>query len=99
NAPRWLHTSVYVALGWSAVLFSSGFLQGASRLDAGVGVATLIMLAAGGGLYTIGGVVYGFQRPNPWPRWFGFHEVFHSLTILAFATHLGGVGLATLSLR
>ena len=50
-------------------------------------------------LYTLGGVVYGFQRPNPWPRWFGFHEVFHTLTVLAFASHLVGVSLATLSMR
>jgi len=41
-------------------------------------------------VYAVGGVVYGFQRPNPWPEWFGFHEVFHTLTILAFASHFTG---------
>ena len=45
------------------------------------------------------GVVYGFQRPDPWPRRFGFHEVFHTFTILAFATHYVAVSLATYSLR
>ena len=45
------------------------------------------------------GVVYGFKRPDPWPRWFGFHEVFHTFTILAFVTHYVGVSLATYSLR
>ena len=54
---------------------------------------------AGGILYTLGGAVYGFQRPNPFPSWFGFHEVFHSLTILAFAAHFSGVFLATHALR
>lgn len=99
NAPRWLHTPVYVALGGAALLFTPGFVDGASRLDAGVGAATLILLASGGVLYTVGGAVYGFQRPNPWPKWFGFHEVFHTLTILAFASHFTGVWLATLSMR
>jgi hemolysin III len=99
GAPRWLHTPLYVALGWSAVLFSAGFRDGAERLGSGTGLATLLMLAAGGTLYTLGGVVYGFQRPNPWPRWFGFHEVFHALTILAFVAHLAGLCLATLSMR
>ena len=54
---------------------------------------------AGGILYTMGGVVYGFKRPNPWPTWFGFHEVFHSFTILAFASHYVAASLATYSLR
>jgi hemolysin III len=99
NAPRWLYTPLYIVLGWSAVLFSAAFWEGATRLGPGVGSATLLMLAVGGTLYTLGGVVYGFQRPNPWPRWFGFHEVFHALTILAFVAHLGGICLATLSLR
>jgi hemolysin III len=59
----------------------------------------LVLVAVGGALYTFGAVVYGVQRPNPWPRWFGFHEVFHSFTILAFVTHYVGVSLATYSLR
>ena len=60
-------------------------------------VMTLMIL--GGVLYTIGGVVYGLRKPNPWPSWFGFHEVFHTFTILAFITHYVGVSLATYSLR
>lgn len=99
NAPRWLHTPIYGALGGAALLFTPGFLDGASRLDAGIGAATLILLAIGGALYALGGVVYGFQKPNPWPKWFGFHEVFHTLTIVAFASHFTGVWLATLSMR
>ena len=57
------------------------------------------MIVVGGALYTFGGAVYGFKRPNPWPRWFGFHEVFHTFTILAFVAHYVGVSLATYSLR
>lgn len=99
DAPRWLHTPVYIVLGAAALPFTPGLLEGAERLTPGIGVATLLMLVAGAALYTLGSVVYGFQRPNPWPQWFGFHEVFHSLTVLAFAAHLTGVGLATLSMR
>ncbi len=99
NSPRWLHTPLYVVLGGAGLLFTPGFLSGASRMDAGIGAVTLILLSIGAVLYTVGGVVYGFQKPNPWPRWFGFHEVFHTLTILAFASHFSGVWLATLSMR
>jgi hemolysin III len=56
-------------------------------------------LVAGGALYTVGALVYGFRWPDPHPRWFGFHEVFHSLTIAAFVSHYVGVSLATYSLR
>ncbi|HET7430417.1 MAG TPA: hemolysin III family protein [Nocardioides sp.] len=99
GAPRWLYTPIYVALGWAAVFFVPQFAEGAERYGVGLGVAVLALIATGGALYTLGGVVYGFKRPDPWPRWFGFHEVFHSLTVLAFVTHYVGVSLATYSLR
>ena len=88
-----------IALGWAAVFFIPQFMEGADRFSSGVAVATLVLVAVGGVLYTLGGVVYGLKRPNPSPRWFGFHEVFHSFTILAFAAHYVGVSLATYSLR
>jgi hemolysin III len=99
DAPRWLYTLIYMALGWAAVFYIGAYIQGAENLGVRVGTAVLALAAAGGALYTLGGVVYGFRRPNPWPRWFGFHEVFHTLTILAFTTHYVGVSLATYSLR
>ncbi|QZY28532.1 PAQR family membrane homeostasis protein TrhA [Nocardioides coralli] len=99
DAPRWLYTPIYVALGWAAVFFMPGFAEGARGLGVGMGTAVLVLVIVGGALYTLGGVVYGLQRPDPWPRWFGFHEVFHTLTILAFITHYVGVSLATYSLR
>ncbi len=99
GAPRWLYTPIYIGLGWAAVFFLPQFAAGAHRLGVGLGVAVLVLIAAGGALYTLGGVVYGFKRPDPWPRWFGFHEVFHTFTILAFVTHYVGVSLATYSLR
>jgi len=99
DAPRWLYVPIYLAMGWAAVFFIPSFFDGATRLGLGVGIAVFTMILVGGALYTIGGVVYGFQRPNPWPRWFGFHEVFHTFTILAFSAHFVGVSLATYSLR
>lgn len=99
DAPRWLYTPMYIALGWAAVFFIPQFMEGADKFSSGVAIATLVLVAVGGILYTLGGVVYGLKRPNPSPRWFGFHEVFHSFTVLAFAAHYVGVSLATYSLR
>ncbi|WP_193607619.1 PAQR family membrane homeostasis protein TrhA [Nocardioides lijunqiniae] len=99
DAPRWLSPPVYVACGWGVVLFLPELVDGAHRLEGDVGGATVLLLAAGGILYTVGAAVYGFRRPDPWPRWFGFHEVFHSLTVLAFVSHYAGISLATYSMR
>lgn len=92
GAPRWLYIPVYMALGWAAVFYSGEFLA------AGRGTVFALILA-GGALYTLGGVVYGLRRPDPFPSWFGFHEVFHTFTVLAFAAHYVGVSVATYSLR
>ena len=100
DAPRWLYTPIYMAMGWVAIIFLPDFAHGAAeRLGGDVGTAVMVLIAAGGALYTLGGVVYGFQRPNPWPRWFGFHEVFHTFTIVAFVTHYVGISMATYALR
>jgi hemolysin III len=86
GAPRWLYTPCYIALGWVAVFFLPDFLHTG-------GVAVLVLVVAGGLLYSAGGVIYGLKRPNPSPRWFGFHEVFHSLTLAAFVVHYVGISL------
>jgi hemolysin III len=100
DAPRWLYTPIYIAMGWVAIFFLPDFAHGAAeRLGGELGTAVMILIATGGALYTLGGVVYGFQRPNPWPRWFGFHEVFHTFTILAFVAHYVGISMATYALR
>jgi hemolysin III len=91
-APRWLYTPVYIALGWAAVFFAGDFARYPGHL-------VVVLLAAGGVVYTLGAVVYGLRRPNPFPAWFGFHEVFHFLTVVAFAAHYTGVSIAAYSLR
>ena len=53
----------------------------------------LFLVAAGGVMYTLGGPVYGLKRPDPWPRVFGFHEIFHSLTVIAFTCQFIAVWL------
>jgi hemolysin III len=88
RAPRWLYTPIYVALGWVAIFWMNDFYHLG-------GVAIVTLMAVGGGLYSLGAVVYGLKRPNPSPRWFGFHEVFHTCTVAAFATHYIAVSIAT----
>jgi hemolysin III len=58
-------------------------------------VAVLVLVATGGVLYSLGAVVYAFQRPDPLPRVFGYHEVFHALTVAAFALQYVAVAIAT----
>jgi len=100
DAPRWLYTPIYIAMGWAAVFFIPGFIDGASsRLGTGMAISVLVLIASGGILYTLGGATYGFKFPNPSPKYFGFHEVFHAFTVLAFVSHYVGISLATYSLR
>ncbi|KRV47194.1 DNA-binding protein [Wenjunlia vitaminophila] len=90
GAPRWLYTPCYIALGWAAVFFLPDFLRTG-------GITVLVLVVVGGLLYSAGGVIYGIKRPNPSPRWFGFHEVFHSFTLAAFITHYVGISLVAYS--
>jgi hemolysin III len=78
DAPKALVAVTYIMLGWVAV---AAFPDMIERL--GVTAATLV--AVGGLLYTLGALVYAFQRPDPAPSVFGYHEVFHALVILAAA--------------
>jgi hemolysin III len=94
GAPRWFYVPIYVALGWVAVVFLSD-LWHTERTDFGPTIVWLVM--AGGLAYTLGAVVYGTKRPNPSPRWFGFHEIFHSLTVVGYVCHYIGVSLAAYS--
>jgi hemolysin III len=83
GAPRWLYVPLYVSLGWGALAFIVDFFH------ANAIMMTLILL--GGLFYTVGAVIYGMKRPNPFPGKFGFHEIFHSLTLLAFLSHWIGI--------
>jgi hemolysin III len=78
DAPKTLVAILYLALGWVAVAAFP------SMLDE-LGITGTVLVVAGGLLYTAGALVYAFQRPNPAPTVFGYHEVFHALVILAAA--------------
>ncbi|MBO3088970.1 PAQR family membrane homeostasis protein TrhA [Cellulomonas dongxiuzhuiae] len=88
NAPRWVYVPIYLALGWVAVGFFPQFW-------ATGGPAIVYLIAVGGLAYTVGAIVYGLKRPNPSPRWFGFHEIFHVLTVIGWGTHFVAVAIAT----
>jgi hemolysin III len=76
GSPKWLSVVIGVALGWVGVAAMPDVARHA-------GVAAVALLAAGGVAYTVGAVVYARRRPDPIPRVFGYHEVFHALTIVA----------------
>jgi hemolysin III len=80
DAPKWVLAAVYVALG----LVTAAVV---GELPAAIGWLGVIGLAGGGILYTIGAVVYASGKPNPWPKVFGYHEVFHALVLAAVALH------------
>lgn len=87
GAPRWLSTPLYVALGWVALFY----IQPLYHFGGGLVIG---LIAAGGVLYTLGALVYGFKRPDPSPRWFGFHEIFHAFTVAAFVAHFAAASIA-----
>jgi hemolysin III len=87
--PKWVAALVYMSLGWVAVVAFPGMWQE-------MGVGGTLLVAAGGLLYTVGAVVYATQRPNPSPRVFGYHEVFHALVILAAAAHFAAIAFFAL---
>jgi len=80
HAPRWLSAPLYIALGWVAVAVLPDIHRGG-------GMTALVLLLAGGAVYSLGGVLYALRRPNPWPAVFGHHEFFHACTLVAAVCH------------
>lgn len=79
GAPRWLYVALYLVLGWAAVMYMPDLLS--------ANLAMMVLVIVGGLLYSAGAVVYATKGPNPWPHHFGFHEIFHVCTVLAFLCH------------
>ena len=89
DAPKWLFAAIYVLLGLvTAAVFG--------ELPAAIGWLGVAGLATGGLLYVIGAVIYASGRPNPWPRVFGYHEIFHALVIAAAALHFAVIAFAVI---
>jgi hemolysin III len=79
GAPRWLYVPLYLALGWASVWYMPQLFA--------VNPTMTILVILGGIAYTAGAIVYGMKRPNPVPGVFGFHEIFHVFTVVAFLCH------------
>jgi hemolysin III len=89
DAPKWLFATVYALLGLvTAAVFG--------ELPAAIGWLGVSGLAVGGLLYLIGAVVYASGRPNPWPKVFGYHEVFHALVLVAAGLQYAVIAFAVL---
>ncbi|MBP5803334.1 PAQR family membrane homeostasis protein TrhA [Microbacterium maritypicum] len=89
HAPRWLYVALYLLLGWAAVMYLVDLMN--------ANFAMMVLVIVGGLLYTGGAVVYALKKPNPWPGHFGFHEIFHVCTVLAFLCHWTACLLIALS--
>ena len=86
HAPRWVGVPFYLAVGWVAIFVLPDLTRGG-------GVAALVLLLAGGVLYSLGAVFYATRRPNPWPATFGYHEFFHAAVTLAAICHCVAIWL------
>jgi hemolysin III len=84
DAPKWLMAAIYLALGWVGAATMPQLLSRA-------GVGAVMLLAAGGVLYSAGAVIYALRRPDPRPKVFGYHEIFHVLVIVAAAAHYAAI--------
>jgi len=89
HAPKWLAVAIAVSLGWIGV----GVMP---QVAARAGLAPCLLLLGGGVLFTMGGLVYGFRRPDPFPKVFGYHEVFHGFVIAAVALQYVGIAFYVL---
>lgn len=85
GAPRWLYVPIYVLLGVTALFFLPEFWS--------AGALPTVLICLGGAFYIAGAVIYGIKKPNFSHRHFGFHELFHALTVAGFATHFLAVVL------
>jgi hemolysin III len=89
SAPRWSYVVLYVVLGWAALLYIVDLVN--------ANVATMVLVLVGGVAYTVGAMFYAFKRPNPVPGVFGFHELFHACTVVAFLCHWTGILLVAIN--
>jgi hemolysin III len=89
DSHRWLTASIYVGMGWMAAIPMP-------RLFDAMPLWGFIGLVGGGVTYTIGAVVYGLKRPDPWPVTVGFHGIFHILVLLGASVHYAVIFAAVL---
>ena len=93
GAPRWLYVIVYIVFGVASTAFMGLFWASPYA-----GPAVVVLLAAGGACYIAGAIVYGLRKPDPWPRVFGFHEIFHTGTVAGYACHMVAIYMVIVAL-
>lgn len=93
NAPRWLYTVVYIIFGIYGLAYMVMFWNSPYA-----GPAVVALLCAGGACYILGAIVYALRKPDPWPRVFGFHEIFHCGTVAGYACHMVAIYMVIVSL-
>lgn len=89
RAPRWVYVPIYILLGWVAVYYMGPIYTYG-------GWAILWLLVAGGVAYTLGAITYALKWPDPSPDWFGFHEIFHTCTVIGWSCHCVAAYIAIL---
>lgn len=93
GAPRWLYVIVYIVFGVASTAFMGLFWASPYA-----GPAVVVLLASGGACYIAGAIVYGLRKPDPWPRVFGFHEIFHTGTVAGYACHMVAIYMVIVAL-
>lgn len=86
RAPGWIAVALAIAVGWVGVI-------ALPQIAASAGVGAVVLLAAGGVAYTVGAVIYARRRPDPFPRVFGYHELFHACTLVALACQYAAIAV------
>lgn len=76
HGPKWMRAFLYLAIGWIGIFYLP-------EMKSGLGAENMRLLLIGGILFTIGALIYGFKHPNPFPKVFGYHEIFHILVVIA----------------
>lgn len=93
NAPRWLYTMVYIIFGIYGLAYMVMFWNSPYA-----GPAVVVLLCSGGACYILGAIVYALRKPDPWPRVFGFHEIFHCGTVAGYACHMVAIYMVIVAL-
>ena len=93
NAPRWLYTVVYIIFGIYGLAYMVMFWNSPYA-----GPAVVVLLCSGGACYILGAIVYALRKPDPWPRVFGFHEIFHCGTVAGYACHMVAIYMVIVAL-
>ena len=80
RAPYWVVALPYLAVGWVGVIALGDIWRG-------LGASGFTLIVVGGGLFTLGALIYAMHWPNPWPGWFGYLEIFHAFVVAGIAVH------------